>query len=121
MVCEMCKSEAKIYFVFPGTKENDLEMSIVINGIWKYFSDTISSVIVTGNSMDYDPVLIEFLRELITKRDIPVMYISRFKAGESGKEYSSIFEKEATKFLFSNRNTKMYGLEAKTRKKFYRI
>ncbi len=106
VVCEMCKSEAKIYFAFPGTKEKDQEMSIVINGIWKYFANTISSVIVTGNSMDYDPVLIEFLRELIAKRGIPVLYISRFKKGESRKEYSSIFEKEATKFLFSNKNTK---------------
>ena len=105
-ICEMCKSEAKIYFAFPGTKEKDQEMSIVINGIWKYFANTISSVIVTGNSMNYDPVLIEFLRELIAKRDIPVMYISRFKEGESKKDYSSIFEKEATKFLFSNKNTK---------------
>jgi len=106
VVCEMCKSEAKIYFAFPGTKEKDQEMSIVINGIWKYFANTISSVIVTGNSMDYDPVLIEFLRELIAKRDIPVMYISRFKGEESSKKYSSIYEKEATKFLFSNKNTK---------------
>lgn len=106
VVCEMCRSEAKIYFAFPGTKEKDQEMSIVINGIWKYFANTISSVIVTGNSMDYDPVLIEFLRELIAKRDIPVMYISRFKGEESSKTYSSIYEKEATKFLFSNKNTK---------------
>lgn len=106
VVCEMCKSEAKIYFAFPGTKEKDQEMSIVINGIWKYFANTICAVIVTGNSMDYDPVLIEFLRELIAKRDVPVMYISRFKGEESSKKYSSIYEKEATKFLFSNKNTK---------------
>lgn len=104
-ICDMCGSEAKIYFAFPGTKEKDREMSIVINGIWKYFANAISAVIVTGNSMDYDPVLVEFLRELIGKRDIPVMYISRWKE-ESNKEYSAIYEKEATKFLFSNKNTK---------------
>lgn len=104
IVCNLCKSEAKIYFAFPGTKEKDLEMSIVINGVWKYWANTVSSIIVIGNSMDYDPVLIEFLREIIQKRRIPVMYISRYKVDGDGvgiKSYTEIYKKEATNFLFS--------------------
>lgn len=103
VVCTLCKSEAKIYFAFPGTKEKDAEMSVVINGVWKYLANTISYVIVIGNSMDYDPILVEFLRELIRKRKIPVLYISRLKKDERGKgikEVSEIYQKEATKFLF---------------------
>lgn len=111
VLCNLCKSEAKIYFAFPGTKEKDLEMSIVINGVWKYLANTISSVIVIGNSMDYDPVLIEFLRELIRKRRVPVLYISsRYKVDKNGdgiKDYAEIYKKEATSFLFSDhQNTK---------------
>ena len=105
VVCNLCKSEAKIYFAFPGTKEKDEEMSRVINGVWKYLANTISSVIVIGSSMDYDPVLIEFLRELIQKRKIPVMYISRYKKNQDGKgnrDYEEIFSREATRFLFSD-------------------
>lgn len=97
--CNLCDSEAKIYFAFPGTKEKDAEMSLIIDGIWKYLANSISCVLVIGNSMDYDPVLVEFLREMIQKRKTPIMYISRYKGS---KEYTDIFDKEATKFLFSN-------------------
>lgn len=105
VICNLCQSEAKIYFAFPGTKEKDAEMSLVINGVWKYLANTVSSVIVIGNSMDYDPILIEFLRELIQKRRIPVMYISRYKKDKRGiglRDYKEIFTKEATRFLFSD-------------------
>lgn len=101
--CNICKSEAKIYFAFPGTKEKDQEMSSVIDGVWKYFANAISSVVIIGNSMDYDPVLIEFLRELKLKRRVPIVYISSYKGS---KEYKDIFEKEATRFLFRNSSEK---------------
>ncbi len=97
--CSLCGSDAKIYFAFPGTKEKDAEMSVIIDGIWKYFANAISNIIVIGNSMDYDPVLIEFMKEMIRKRNIPVLYISRYKDSSS---YNDIYQKEATKFLFSN-------------------
>ncbi len=103
--CNLCKSEAKVYFAFPGTKEKDSEMSIVINGIWKYFANAISCVIIIGNSMNYDPVIVDFLRELLQKRQLPVMYISRYdrKRGREQRNYESVYGKRATSFLFSNR------------------
>lgn len=97
--CNLCGSASKIYFAFPGTKEKDTEMSKVIDGVWKYFANSLSSVIIIGNSMDYDPVLVEFMREIISKRKIPVLYISRYKNSESS---SDIEQKEATKMLFRN-------------------
>lgn len=124
IVCNLCGSDAKIYFAFPGTKEKDEEMSLVINGIWKYLANTISSVIVIGNSMDYDPVLIEFLRELIQKRKTPVMYISRYKKNAEGKglrDYKELYKKEATKFLFSDYvNTKNIWARAENTEKILR-
>lgn len=95
--CNLCKSDAKIYFAFPGTKEKDEEMSTIMDGVWKYFANSISCVIIIGNSMDYDPVLIEFMRELKQKRRLPILYISRYKKSTS---YEDAFGKEATKFLF---------------------
>lgn len=103
IVCNLCKSEAKIYFAFPGTKEKDAEMSVIINGLWKYLANSISFVIVIGNSMNYDPIFVEFLRELIRKRKLPVLYISSLKKDENGngiKDISEVYKKEATKFLF---------------------
>ena len=99
ITCHLCKSEAKIYFAFPGTKEKDAEMSLIINGVWKYLANSISYVIVIGNSMDYDTVLVEFLRELIRKKKIPVLYISRYKGDKSIYE---IYKKAATKLLFAD-------------------
>lgn len=105
VLCNLCGSEAKIYFAFPGTKEKDAEMSQIINGVWKYLANSISYIIVTGNSMDYDPVLVEFLRELIRKKRTPVLYISRYKEDKNGnglKGVSEIYKKAATKFLFAD-------------------
>ena len=97
--CNLCGSEAKIYFAFPGTKEKDVEMSQIIDRVWKYIANSISYVIVTGNSMDYDPVLVEFLRELIRKKKIPVLYVSRYKGK---KDIYEIYKKAATRFLFAD-------------------
>lgn len=106
IVCNLCGSDAKIYFAFPGTKEKDAEMSIVINGVWKYLANSISHIIIIGSSMDYDPVLIEFLRELLRRRKIRILYISRLKTNSADlldiyNDYPEIYKKEATKFLFS--------------------
>lgn len=100
ILCSLCKSEAKVYFAFPGTKEKDAEMSVVINGVWKYLANSISYIIVIGNSMDYDPVLVEFLRELTRKNQVPVLYISRYK--DNSRVINEIYKKAATKFLFNN-------------------
>lgn len=106
IICNLCGSDAKIYFAFPGTKEKDAEMSTIINGVWKYLSNQISHIIIIGSSMDYDPVLIEFLRELLSRRSIRILYISRLKINSAdlfdiSKDYPEIYKKEATKFLFS--------------------
>lgn len=106
IVCNLCGSDAKIYFAFPGTKEKDSEMSIVINGVWKYLANSISHIIIIGSSMDYDPVLIEFLRELLRRRKIRILYISRLKTHSAdlpntNNDYTEIYKKEVTKFLFS--------------------
>ncbi len=77
--CPYCGSEANVYFAFPGTKEKDEEMTHVIDRIWKYFANSIGEIIIIGSSMDYDPVLVGFLREMITKRNMPILYISRLK------------------------------------------
>lgn len=110
IVCNLCGSEARIYFAFPGTKEKDEEMASVVNGIWKYLANSIGSVIVIGSSMDYDPIFVEFLKELIRKRDVEVMYISRYKRdcnGQGLRDYKETYAKKATRFLFSDSlNTK---------------
>lgn len=102
ILCQLCGSEAKIYFAFPGMKEKDEEMSQVIDGVWKYLANSLSCVLVTGSSMDYDPVLVEFLRELLQKRKLPVLYICSDRIGRK-ETYSD--EKAATKMLFGGQDS----------------
>ncbi len=100
--CSLCNSKSKIYFAFPGTKQKDDEMSAVIDGVWKYFANAISAVLIIGNSMDYDPVLVDFIYELDKKRNLPIMYISRYDDKKTSKLFEDIYEKAATRLLFKN-------------------
>lgn len=80
VICANCGSTAKIHFAFPGTKEKDYEMSRVMNGLWKYLAYRCSAIILVGISLDYDPVLLRFIQELIFSRKIPLLCISRSEA-----------------------------------------
>lgn len=97
--CDRCGSTTEIYFAFPGTKEKDYEMATVMGGVWKFIAFRISAVIIVGNSMDYDPVLLKFLQELLNRRSIPLIYISRYH--ESADHTEEVKQKQATKILFS--------------------
>ena len=97
--CDRCESTTEIYFAFPGTKEKDHEMATVMGGVWKFIAFRISAVIVVGNSMDYDPVLLKFLQELLNRKSIPILYISRYHELKDHTE--EVKQKQATKILFS--------------------
>ena len=97
--CGICGSKARVYFAFPGTKEKDAEMARVVDGIWKHISTSISMIIIVGSSMDYDPVLIEFMRELERRYNIWIVYLSRYYVGN---KYKQIKNKKVTDFLFGN-------------------
>ncbi len=100
ITCKLCGSPAKVYFAFPGMKEKDAEMAQVMNGVWKFLAYKISAIIIIGSSMDYDPVLIKFIHEMIQRRNIKILYISRYKEAEKG--IAGIDKKAATRFLFRN-------------------
>ncbi len=117
ITCPLCGSKALIYFAFPGTKEKDAEMATMVDGLWKYISTSISTIIIVGSSLDYDPVLIEFIRELAKRYAIKIVYISRYKDnGEPQireKIIPRINDKKATDFLFgSNAVSDSYWLQA---------
>lgn len=103
ITCKLCGSPAEVYFAFPGTKEKDAEMALVMDGVWKFLAYKVSSVIIIGNSMDYDPVLLNFVRELIVRKNIPAFYISSYKEEEKG--LLGIDKKAATRCLFRNPQT----------------
>ncbi len=99
ITCPLCGSKALVYFAFPGTKEKDAEMATVVDGLWKYVSTSISTIIIIGSSLDYDPVLIEFMRELSRRYSIRFVYISRNKNDDVIQRING---KKATEFLFGS-------------------
>lgn len=103
ITCKICGSSAEVYFAFPGTKEKDAEMALVMDGVWKFLAYKVSAILIIGNSMDYDPVLLNFVRELIRRKDIPAFYISSYKREEKG--LLGINKKAATRYLFRNPQT----------------
>lgn len=103
VTCKLCGSPVEVYFAFPGTKEKDAEMALVMDGVWKFLAYKVSAVIIIGNSMDYDPVLLNFVRELIGRKNILAFYISSYKEDEKG--LSGINKKAATRYLFRNNQT----------------
>lgn len=103
ITCKLCDSPAEVYFAFPGTKEKDAEMALVMDGVWKFLAYKVSAVLIIGNSMDYDPVLLNFVRELIGRKNIPALYISSYKEEEKG--LVGIDKKAATRYLFRNPQT----------------
>ncbi len=124
IICPYCESEANVYFAFPGTKEKDEEMTHVVDRIWKYFANSIGEIIIIGSSMDYDPVLVGFLREMINKRDTPILYISSLKKKyESDIDYlkeghfneEEIYKSRVTKLLFGEQQNKASIIWARSR------
>lgn len=101
--CNLCDSPAEVYFAFPGTKEKDAEMALVMDGVWKFLAYKVSAIIIIGSSMDYDPVLLNFVRELTGRKNIHALYISSYKKEEKG--LLGIDKKAATRYLFRNAQT----------------
>lgn len=99
IVCRLCGSPVEIYFAFPGTKEKDHEMSRVMSGMWRFLALRCGAVLVVGSSMDYDPVLLKFLRELLKREEVPLLYVSR-RSVKDGKQ--KVNENTATRSFFSS-------------------
>ena len=87
--CSICGSPTDVYFAFPATKEKDTEMAKVFSMIWKYLALRCSTIIILGSSMNFDPVLMNFVLELVKRKEIAVLYVS-----------GSNREKEITERLF---------------------
>lgn len=76
ILCPICGSPMDVYFAFPATKEKDTEMAKVFSMVWKYLALRCSTIIIVGNSMNYDPVLMNFVLELSKREETAILYAS---------------------------------------------
>jgi HD superfamily phosphohydrolase len=73
--CHACGQIGKSFLSFPGSYDKEKSMREMLEVVWKYLSFRIGSVTVAGCSGEWDPLLIAFIGDLLTERDIPMLVI----------------------------------------------
>ncbi|MHB8579898.1 MAG: HD domain-containing protein [Ignavibacteriaceae bacterium] len=75
--CPSCGDKMTPFLSFPGSYEKEKEMKEMLEKVWKYLAYRISSVTLVGVSGDWDPLIIAFLGDLLSERDIPLLIIEK--------------------------------------------
>ncbi|MCX5824152.1 MAG: HD domain-containing protein [Deltaproteobacteria bacterium] len=88
--CPACGKPGKSFLSFPGSYKKEKSMREMLEIVWKHLSFRIGSVTVAGCSCEWDPLLIAFLGDLLTERDIPLLVID--KEPQRNGKYKYIIE-----------------------------
>ena len=75
--CHACGKPGKSFLAFPGSYDKEKSMREMLEIVWKHLSFRIGSVTVAGCSGEWDPLLIAFLGDLLTERDVPLLVIDK--------------------------------------------
>lgn len=75
--CPSCGEERFSYLSFPGAYKKEKDMVDILKTIWKYCAFRIGSVTVAGTSGEWDPLIVAFLGDLLSERDIPILVIEK--------------------------------------------
>lgn len=125
ITCPICGSPIDVYFAFPATKEKDTEMAKVFSMVWKYLALRCSTIIIVGSSMNFDPVLMNFILELSKREEIAILYVSY---SESRKDITDrlfyvnvenrkwVYGKDAAEIVLSKLNSKYNDLSTNSKK-----
>ncbi|MGD2090982.1 MAG: HD domain-containing protein [Candidatus Aminicenantes bacterium] len=83
--CPYCGEIGSSYLSFPGSYEKEKDMRQILEIVWRYLAFRISCVIVVGLSGEWDPLIVAFMGDLLSEREIPLVVIDK-NARESKKE-----------------------------------
>lgn len=73
-----CGEERISYLSFPGSYKKEKDMREILGVIWKYLAYRIGSVTVVGMSGAWDPLIVAFLGDLLSERDIPLLIVDLY-------------------------------------------
>jgi len=85
MRCPACNKPRKSYLSFPGAFEKERDMQRILNIIWKYLAFRVGSITVVGMSGEWDPLIIAFIGDMLSERNVPLLVID--KNADSEKTY----------------------------------
>lgn len=73
--CPSCGNTRTSYLSFPGAYEKEKDMREMLEVVWRYLAFRIGSVTVVGMSGAWDPLIVAFLGDLISEREIPLLVV----------------------------------------------
>jgi hypothetical protein len=68
--CSSCGETGTSFLSFPGSYDKEKDMQDMLEIVWKYLAFRVGSVIVVGMSGEWDPLIIAFLGDLLSEREI---------------------------------------------------
>jgi NAD-dependent SIR2 family protein deacetylase len=75
--CPSCGDTRFSFLSFPGSFKKEKDMQDMIQIIWKYCAFRIASVTVVGLSGEWDPLIVAFLGDLLSEREIPLLVVDK--------------------------------------------
>ncbi|MCD6449352.1 MAG: HD domain-containing protein [Thermotogaceae bacterium] len=61
-------------------------MKDMLEIVWKYLAFRVGSVTVVGTSGEWDPLMIAFLGDLLSEREIPLLVVDRYPKGKKNED-----------------------------------
>jgi len=84
--CPSCGEQGVSLLSFPGSYEKEKDMKDMLEVVWKYLAFRVGSVTVVGMSGEWDPLMIAFLGDLLSEREIPLLVVDKHpEVNKSGK------------------------------------
>ena len=75
--CPSCGEQMTPFLSFPGSYEKEKEMREILQILWKYLAYKIGSVTIVGVSGNWDPLIIAFLGDLLSERNVPLLVVEK--------------------------------------------
>lgn len=82
LTCPYCGNIGASFLSFPGSYDKEKDMKDMLEIVWKYLAFRVGSVTVVGTSGEWDPLIIAFLGDLLTERDVPLLVVDRYPEGK---------------------------------------
>jgi len=108
--CPYCGNSGVSFLSFPGSYEKEKDMKDILEIVWKYLGFRIGSVTVVGTSGEWDTLIIAFLGDLLSEREIPLLVVDRYPEGKTNEEGKKL--QRPTYIIRELVNTKTYDARA---------
>ncbi|MEW6107853.1 MAG: HD domain-containing protein [Nitrospirota bacterium] len=88
--CPSCGEPGISFLSFPGSYKKEKDMQNMLSIIWRFLAFRAGSVTVVGMSGEWDPLIVAFLGDLLSEREIPLLVVDNKPEATEQKEYPYI-------------------------------